>query len=122
MTELEWMEVGQALWGNALSGMAIYITVLSGYLIIAYVAGSEMKVGQLCVVNFIYIGFSLFLILGFYAFAVNASEADLIAYSMTTQRQIPPTGFLGYVVGGFMVLCLGGSLKFMWDIRRDHRE
>ena len=119
MSEFEYLEVAQSLWGNAVSLMAIYITVLSGYLIIAYVAGTKLQVIQLRLINFIYVGFSSFLMLGYFGFAVNASEIEQIAFALTSQRQTPPTGFLGYILGAFMVLCLGVSLKFMRDIRRE---
>ena len=119
MTELEWLEAAQAVWSNGLSVLAIYLTVLSGYLIIAYAVGKDIKPGQLRIINFLYVGVSIFLIAAFTSYAIHAGELDQIAFDMTIKRRTQPTGYFAYGVSAFLTLCFAASLKFMADIRNE---
>lgn len=121
MSESELMEISQATWGNAISIIAIYITVLSGYLIAAYIAGAAMSSNQIRIINTLYIGLSIFLLAGSLGFALNAAELNSLAYAMTTQRKIVPTPYLAYVIVFFLAFSHLASLKFMKDIRRGNR-
>jgi hypothetical protein len=120
VSESELMEIGQALWGNSISVIAIYLTVLSGYLIVAYTAGAAMNSSQIRIINILYIGLSIFLLFGTVAFAINASEVDSLAFAMTTQRKIVPTPYFAYVISFFLIFCHLASLKFMKDLRREN--
>ena len=117
MAEAELLEVSSMMWGNAISLMGLIITLISGYLIAAYIAGSGMTHSQAVIINILYIGFALFLILSMLAFGRSAGEMDTLAFEMTTQRTSPPTTYLAYSVAGFVSFCVFASLKFMRDIR-----
>lgn len=122
MTESELMEVAQVVWANAISLGALFITILSGYLIVAYVVGAAMSPNQLRIVNVLYVGLNVFLIGSFLGFAVNASELESLAFDMTTQREVVPLPYFSYGISGLFLFCHFASLKFMADIRRDGNE
>ena len=42
MTEAELVSAAQALWANVIALMAILLSVVSAYLIVAYLAGSKL--------------------------------------------------------------------------------
>jgi hypothetical protein len=121
MPELELMEVSQMTWGNSISLVGLIITLISGYLIVAYIAGRDMTHSQVIIINILYVGFATFLILSMLAFSQSAGKLDTIAFEMNTQRTPPRTG-LAYSVGAFMSFCVLASLKFMWDIRHPKSE
>lgn len=120
MTEAELLGASQAIWGNAISLLAILITVLSGFLIIAYSAGKELSKRQVRIICTLYIGLSIFLLASAVSFIGAASELDRISIAMTTQREIIPRGYLAYSVAAFMVFCHLASLFFMWDARKSN--
>jgi hypothetical protein len=119
VSEYQLYDLSQSLWDNALSMVAIIITVMSGYLIVAYAAGSKLKTNQIGIINFIYIGTTIFLLLGCLGFCINAAEAEKLAFAMSTQRKVPPTGYFSYALACFIAIAHLASLWFMWNIRRD---
>jgi len=121
VSEYELLDLGLNLWGNAISILAIDITVLSGYLAVAYIVGSKLKTNQLVVINFLYIGISIFLLLAGLVFVINAAENDQLAFQMTTQRTVSPVSYIAYVITGFFAIAHIASLWFMWNIRKENR-
>ena len=122
MAEAELLEVSNIMWGNSISLMGLVLTLISGYLIAAYIAGSGMTHSQAVIINILYIGFCSFLILSMLAFSHSAGELDTIAFEMTTQYASLPATYLAYAVAAFASFCLLASLKFMWDIRHSQSD
>jgi hypothetical protein len=122
MVEAELLEISSMTWGNSIALVGLVITLISGYLIAAYIAGANMTHSQSVIVNILYLGFASFLVLSFFAFSQSAIELDTIAHEISTQRSIEPREELAYTVGIFMGFCVLASLKFMWDIRHPRSE
>ena len=101
MTESELLEHGAAFWGNAIAIRAILITLLSGYIIAAYVAGKDMTQSQLIIVNTLYLGICALLLTAMLITGQIASEMEMIAFEITTQRKSAPGGDFLYVLFGF---------------------
>ena len=117
MTEAEALEISSMMWSNSISLLAISITLISGYLIAAYIAGSGMTHSQAIIVNILYVGFASFLVLSMLSFMTAAGELGVIAFEMTNKRTGPPRIYLAHAVLMFVCFCVAASLKFMWDIR-----
>ena len=122
MVEAELLEISSMTWGNAIALAGLVITLISGYLIAAYIVGADMTHSQSVLINILYIGFASFLVLSFFAFSQSAIHLDALAYEMSTQRSIEPRPELAYTVGIFMGFCVLASLKFMRDIRHPRSE
>ena len=122
MSESELMEVAQAVWANAIAIGAIFITILSGYLIVAYTAGAAMNSSQIRIVNSLYIALNLFLIGSFLGFAINAAELESLAIDMSTQRKVFPLPYFSYGFSVVFLFCHVASLKFMNDVRPKGNE
>ena len=86
MTEAELMELAQAVWANYLSTMALFISVISAYLIIAYIAGGRVTRQQVILINILMGVFTGFGVAGMYAFSVTGTEAMMLAIEMSAQR------------------------------------
>ena len=117
MSEWEMLEVSQMMWGNALTVVGLLITLISGYLIAAYMAGSGMSRSQVIIINTLYVGFATFLLLSMLAFVDSATEVDVIALEISAQRSEPVKTHLAYSIAIFVIFCVLASLKFMWDVR-----
>ena len=117
MAEAEILEVSTMMWGNSISLMGLLITLISGYLIVAYITGKGLTYSQALIVNILYVGFAAFLVLSMFAFFQTAGELEELAFEMSTTRKVTPRPLLAYLVGGFGSICVAASLKFMWDIR-----
>jgi hypothetical protein len=122
MVEAELLEISNMAWGNSIALVGLVITLISGYLIAAYMIGAKITSSQSVIINFLYIGFASFLIISFFAFSLGATELDTIAFEMSTQRSNEPRAEFAYAVGIFMSLCVLASLKFMFDIRHPRSE
>ena len=82
--------------------LGVYISLLSGYLITAYIAGSNMTYSQAVIINMLYIGLTSFLLVAILAFGSAAGEVDRIAFEMTAQRSFTPRIYLAYMLFGFL--------------------
>lgn len=122
MTEAELWELILLSQGNVTSVAAIYFTVLSGYLIVAYLVGQKLTTTQFITVTGLFTAAELLLTLGFYAFVSRA--AFLMQFTEETYRS-PASQFISPVPWGIVVFSLGGiaaCLKFMWDVRNPEIE
>jgi hypothetical protein len=122
MSEAELLEVSNIMWGNAISLLGLAITLISGYLIVAYIAGANMTHSQAIIINILYIGVALLLFLTMMSFSYSAGELATVAFEMSTQLTNPPRTMLAYAIGAFVTFCVAASLKFMWDIRHPQKE
>jgi small-conductance mechanosensitive channel len=121
MTESDWVE----MYGMAFSASATYFTVLisivSGYLVIAYFVGERLTRTQVSIMNTMYLAVATTTISGSYValrdfmFARNemASEIpEFAVYGVVAKIYFWP--FFNMILHSFMVLA---SLIFMWQVR-----
>ena len=124
MTEAELLAASSACWSNCIALVAIYVSILSGYLIVAKIAGKSMTRSQIVIVNIIYVGLTTFLIIAEASFTIAAIDMDRLAIELTTQRSeaFYSYSFLAHVLTIFYFICALASLKFMWDVRHPKTE
>ena len=122
MTEAELLENAGIQWANFLTTFVLSMTILSGYLIAAYAVGASLTRSQVILVNVIFFGTMAFIIVGLNGFGGTAADLEAAAWTMTTQRTHAPTSWGRWGVMIFVVLCVFGALKFMWDVRHPKDE
>lgn len=120
MSEAELFQSAQGVWSNAISLLVVQITLLSGYLVAAYVIGKELTSSQVTIVNGLYILLSSFVLMGVYTFSNRATELANLSIAMSETRELAPQNWipLGMVI--IFSVCLAASLKFMWDVRHQN--
>lgn len=111
MTEYESAELTFSLIGYGMTAMALYFTVVSGYLIGAYVVGAELSKSQVWIVTSLFVVFAVSLVFGTFSFfsaasAFGESSTDSVEY------------WLAPVIAVAEIAGIFASLKFMLDIRR----
>ena len=117
MTEAELFEAGQFAYSNSLATFAIYITLLSGYIAVAYIVGEKLVGSQATIINTLYSLLIVTIIAAFVSFARIGYENAYLALEMSTQRKAGPVPLVAELAVVVMVFCYLASLKFMWDVR-----
>ena len=117
MTEAELIQTAQEAWSNVINILALLITVISAYLVVAYVVGKDLTKSQVALINVLYGAFAGFGIFAVHRFSLAANEMGKLALEMSTQRTLGPSDAvpLGFLV--VLIPILVGCYKFMWDIR-----
>ena len=122
MTEAELISAAQAAWGNTISLISLFITLLSGYLVVAYLAAANMTSSQTGIVNTLYISICSFLLASIFTLSNRATEMAALSVEMSTQRVLEPQLWLSFGVLFVFAICAIASLKFMWDVRHPKTE
>ena len=102
--------------------MAILLSVLSAYLVVAYLAGSKLTRSQVVIVNSLYILVSVFLVWAMFVLSQRALEVATLAINISTQRELAPTPNVALALVAMFGVCSLASLKFMWDVRHPKAE
>ena len=117
MSEAELFEAGQFAYSNSLAAFTIYITLLSGYIVVAYIIGEKLVGSQTIIINTLYSLLMLTVLAAFVSFARIGYETNYLASEMSTLRKVAPMPLVAELAVVVMVFCYLASIKFMWDIR-----
>lgn len=122
MTQAELQDL--AFTANALAAnyIAILVTLISGYLIVAYMAGSKLQRQQVVLVNVLY-GFTASLFL-YAAIACYYKQIELLQALklLAPENYYPAQPWIIVTVAAVFSLVILASLKFMWDVRHPKTE
>ncbi|MEP0200917.1 MAG: hypothetical protein ABJ084_03790 [Halioglobus sp.] len=118
------LEASFVTWGNVISLLALLITLISGYLVVAYIAGAKMTRAQVTLINILYVLMSAFLIWACREMAWRAAVFEDTAYSMATGpvSELYARGDVALAIISSFGLALLASFKFMWDVRHPKTE
>ena len=115
MTEYELRDLFISMQGEAQTTSALFLTVISGYLVVAYLLGSGLTKSQLRIFTGIFIVFSGAQIAGH--FITMLSMGDIAAKSVTLGGSAQPMMFWASVYLVIHLAIAGACLRFMWEIR-----
>ena len=117
MTEAELIEAYVSFSEIAIAAMTFYLTIITGYLVVAHFAGPTLQRRQIVTVNGIFIVFALFTMWGTVAYFRTASYfwTQSAAYQVLRDEDFVSPHL---VVGIVQFLTLLASLNYMWDLRR----
>jgi hypothetical protein len=117
MTEYELFDLMLTAVDGGTAVIGIILTVVSGYLIVAWLVGDKLTTAQVMMVNLLFLCTAPMMVwgwLGRYLAALDLQNQLLVLAPQTTER------INMYVIIGFPIILfilILGSLKFMWDIR-----
>lgn len=117
MSEYEYAELVAEYWGNAGAYFALYVTVVSGYLIASFLVGARLTRSQLFILSF---GFLVFTVLATWSIFGSGTTAVYYTEQLRSLAADSPQRGRSWVVWLGCSLMLGGtlaSLFFMWGIR-----
>ena len=118
MTEAELVQAWGIFLGNSQTAMALYVSILSGYLVIAYVVGRKLSRFQVRVVSTLFATTALYVTFILTVWWQRALEFALEAKALNPNRIVTNSQLGVYVTG--LLFCMGilAALYFMWDVRR----
>jgi hypothetical protein len=113
------LEVAFVTWGVVASMMGLLISVMSGYLVVAFVAGERMNKSQVTLVNIFYGFIAGFLTWALHEMSHRAATMETAGYEIASGEVANLTSRDDLAI--LLVIAFGvaviGSYKFMWDIR-----
>jgi hypothetical protein len=122
MTEYELVDVLISYNTAALSAMALYLTTVSSYLIVAYLTGKNLATSQVVMISVLFIVFAL--LFGYAAFGYMR-RGLLMADELRTMNPGEFVGINPWIVflgTGLLFAGILASLQFMWEIRHPKSE
>jgi hypothetical protein len=109
-------ELTTELLGNAGSAMGLYITITSGYLLVAYLAGKYLTRLQTVIISVLFIVLATFNTIAVVSYFENAF------YFGHTYGAGRVPYWPVYGMGTLFSLGILACLKFMWDVRHPKTE
>jgi len=100
-----------ALNEAAMTAVTVYLTVVSAYIIAAYIAGKELEKSQLTIISSLFVVFASFFSFSSYQFFA-ASISLVVSETNTGYPSLPYLLLIAEIVG------ILAALKFMLDIRK----
>ena len=126
MNGAEWFEAYTNASGNALTATAILLTLVSGYMVIAYLVGDKLTSLQVWLVNTLYIFSGCSVLASNYLSVLDSStariEATHLAHELKPVMDGASPEAAALIVSGINALFIIISLLFMWQVRHPKTE
>ncbi|MEP1473061.1 MAG: hypothetical protein ABJK25_18940 [Halieaceae bacterium] len=129
MSGSEWFEAYTNASSNGLTALAILLTIVSGYMVIAYLVGEKLTKIQVLLVNMVYIASGLSVLTSNFGSVLDSATARAEAAQRIEQLGsiITPVGeavpeTYAIIVASVNSLFLIISLVFMWQVRHPKAE
>jgi hypothetical protein len=119
MSQYELLDLAQSALSNSTASYAIFLSIVSGYLITAYLVGAELTRAQATLLTTLFLVVAVIATWAMSAFVYWADQYSAMARREGVASMIMSTQpFLPIVVATVNTLTVAGSLFFMWNIRR----
>ncbi|MEE4361353.1 MAG: hypothetical protein V2I63_07490 [Pseudomonadales bacterium] len=107
------------------NAMVLYLTVISGYLVVAYLVGTDLTPAQSRFISGIFVVFATYALRGVtqYWWTGDMARLALESGEPGTTIGMNAVGLNPALIAGPMGLVgIAGALRFMWDVRTGHRQ
>ncbi len=119
MTEYEIVNTAATAFGNGLNSFTVFFSMVTAYLIVAYIAGRSLSRPQVILVNACYFlaagFFGLFSVITFMRGAQLAQAAQEVQSIASYQGNSADWGWIW--IGMIVAIVLIASFYFMWTVR-----
>jgi hypothetical protein len=122
MTESELVEAWGIFLGNSQTAMALYLSILSGYLIIAYIVGRKLSRVQVIILSTMFFFASAFCTLVLTTWWQRALEFAHEARAINPERIVSNSQEGVYTVAVLFSVGILASLYFMWNVRHSNPD
>ena len=118
----ELIESSASYWELTVDILSFYLTVTSGYLIVAYLAGDKLTRSQMIIISTLYVSMAGMSAYGATAWAIRALYFAQQMITFDGAMPYPPSEFIPAALGLFLAGGIIACLKFMWDARHPKSE
>jgi len=122
LTEYELVDLAINVQASTTSGVSLFITILSGYLIVAWLVGEKLTRAQVRLINVIFILFQAMLIWAWSGRWGHFHKFYAVLTSIDSTFYEAPSRLATAGMGVIMFMSIFACLKFMWDIRHPKTE
>ena len=125
MTEFEVVELLNGVTSNIIANQALFVTILSAYLVVAYSVGYQLTKYQVAFINFMFVLFSLLgiqTIAGLMAFMSTYAMQFVELRDNLDQASTVQVDAVRWGIISVRLLLCAGALVFMWQIRHPKAE
>ena len=116
MTEYEITSLGASIMANFLATFTIFLTIVTAYVITAFVAGPRLTLYQLSIVNACFVTSSL--VIGFLSITSYQRATSLVKHTWDFTETTAPPIDVSLVILLLYIGLLVGSFLFMRSVRR----
>lgn len=118
MSEAESLQVFSSLMQGGYTALSLYLTTLSGYLVVAYLVGRKLTNFQLRTVSFLFLSFSIVLLLGGLEFFRSGMQLLLSMGDNGSDIVLRFLAYGVYVLAAIQIIGVILAMKFMHNERR----
>ena len=104
-----------------MTAMTLYLTAVSGYLLVAYMIGSKLTRLQCTIITCLFLWFSVFVTIGTAGYLGRATQLRGF-YSEFTPSGLSMDSWVVWSSSGLELIGILAALKFMWDVRHPKAE
>jgi hypothetical protein len=124
MTEYELASLAMEAQNTVTSVFALFLTIVGGYLLAAWMVGSKLERTQFIIVNILFVFVEIQLLAGWFGrwswfWHYYEQARALNPLSVPNAEMVP---FLIPLTGLLMLCSVFGAVKFMWDVRHPKNE
>ncbi len=122
MTEYEIVDVISNATSNMLAAQALFITIVSAYVVVAYSVGKDLTTYQ---VSFVNVGFLLFVVISIQSALGLTGQISLHVEKLNEYRDVEGSASIALttaILVGVRAILIIGALIFMWQVRHPKTE
>lgn len=117
MTPYEYLDIATNQWANSLSALAFYFTLVSGYLVVAFLVGDKLNRLQVTIVTGLFVFGA-----GTMIWATCSHAYHALVNKNLANQPVPSSIFrvrdgVPYWGAIWLVLVVAMCLVFMWNVR-----
>ncbi len=117
MTEFELTESIGIFLSNGLSSISVYLTLVSAYLVVAFVAGDRLTRPQVLIISTLFVTGTLIFTYSSVGMLVRQRYFATKLAEIQTDTWLAGTVPMAPIIGALLLGGICASLKFMWDVR-----
>lgn len=122
MSPFEYLEIAHNNWALTMTLLQFEVSAWFGYLVAALSVGPRLTRFQVSILNFLFVVFCGWFMMGGRLSAVAAFEMANIGRAELGLAEVSSTGF-GAIILPFQVVTIVVCMSFMWSVRRSqHKE
>jgi hypothetical protein len=121
MTPFEYLEVAHNNWSLTMTMLQFEVSAWFGYLVATLSVGPRLTRFQVSILNFLFIVFCTWFIMGGRTSALTAFEYANIGRAALGMGEISSTRF-GSIILPFQIMAMAVCMSFMWSVRHPEAE
>ncbi len=118
MTPYEYLDLAQSAFSSSISSYAVFLSIISGYLVTAYLVGAKLTKTQISMLNTLFLLVVSFLIFSISSYVFWGTEFSSLAGQEGAERPLmAPRTWMSIVLALVNLFTAAICLVFMWNMR-----